>query len=365
MTLINKLFGSKEASIQSYEDFWNWFRENEKAFFKVLNSDHADVEAEFFDRISPKLNELKQGFYLLAGMMNDQTAELIFSAEGEVRNIVFVEEIVSAAPQIDGWKFTALKQPETFDNLEIKMNEYVFNANNIHFCANELEDYPDEIDISIVYDQLTDSNREMVINGAYIFIDNFLGELDSLVSIDNMNIIGRNEATSELIPISKLKSYLVWRQKEFVEKYDGFRHDAENDQYASFEAELPNGKNLIAIMNTTLLDWDSKASHPWLVILTIKYEGENESGMPNSKDYERMNEIEDEIMLQLLDSDGYLNLGRQTADDEREIYFACTDFRLPSKVLYAIQQKYGEAFEIDYEIYKDKYWKWFERFNQR
>ncbi len=56
---------------------------------------------------------------------------------------------------------------------------------------------------------------------------------------------------------------------------------------------------------------------------------------------------------------------RQTAKGEREIYFACKDFRKPSKVFYQIQQNHSDNFEINYTIYKDKYWQTFERFNKK
>ena len=68
-------------------------------------------------------------------------------------------------------------------------------------------------------------------------------------------------------------------------------------------------------------------------------------------------------MQELKDVDGYLNIGRQTANGEREIYFACKDFRKPSKIFFKIQTNYSNSFEIDYDIYKDKYWQSFNRFN--
>jgi hypothetical protein len=66
----------------------------------------------------------------------------------------------------------------------------------------------------------------------------------------------------------------------------------------------------------------------------------------------------------LQDKDGYLNIGRQTANNEREIYFACKDFRKVSKVFYEKQTKYSDKFEIEFDIYKDKYWQTFEKFKQ-
>ena len=126
---------------------------------------------------------------------------------------------------------------------------------------------------------------------------------------------------------------------------------------------MESGNFLIATVNADLLNWDSKASHPWLCVLTIKYDGSKTNGMPGDTDYKTLDVIEDEIMEELKDVEGYLNVGRQTADSEREIYFACKDFRLPSKVFYNVQKKYSDKYEIEFEIYKDKYWRSLERLN--
>ncbi len=193
-------------------------------------------------------------------------------------------------------------------------------------------------------------------------MDNFLGELNSVATIDKVTVIPKDQAEKELIPIAKLKEYLIWREKEFVEKYTGFRYDTEHDIYSSFEAALNNGRPLIAIMNTTLLEWDSKASHPWLLRVEITYDGNNTNGMPDNNTYELLNKFEDEVLLELKDFDGYLNIGRQTADNAREIYFACKDFRKPSKVLNELTKKYTDKLDLTYDIYKDKYWQSFERF---
>jgi Family of unknown function (DUF695) len=97
--------------------------------------------------------------------------------------------------------------------------------------------------------------------------------------------------------------------------------------------------------------------------LIIKYDGSKDNGMPNENDYKLLDKIEAEMMQDLRDINGYLNIGRQTSNGEREVYFACKDFRKPSKVFYTTRQKYCKNFEIEYEIYKDKYWQSFERFS--
>ena len=362
MSFLKNIFGKKDEPIKSYSDFWTWFQHNEKDFFAVVKN-RKGIEKGFFDKLSPKLGELKDGYFYLTGMFDENTVELVLTAEGNTKNIVFVEELVNTAPQINGWKFTSLKPALNIEDVNIKMAGYEFNGKNINFYANELEEYPDEIDITIVHNDLTEENKDQISNGTYIFLDNYLGELDFVNNIDNIKTIGTQQAEKELIPIAKLKDFLTWRQKEFIEKYEGVRYNTENDAYSTLEAELESGAKLFAVVNTDLLNWDSKPSHPWVSVLTLKYDGSNNNGMPNENDYKLLDKIEEEIMEELKDIDGYLNIGRQTSKGEREIYFACKDFRKPSKVFYKTQQSYSENFEIEYDLYKDKYWQSFERFN--
>ena len=159
-----------------------------------------------------------------------------------------------------------------------------------------------------------------------------------------------------------MKSFLIWRQKEFIEKYEGICHETENDQYAIFDGELENGKGIVAVINNDLLEWNSPASHPWILIVSIKYDGSLTKGMPNEDNLPDLEKIENDIMQRLPDVDGFLNLGRQTADGNRDIYWACSDFRKPSKVLHEVSRLYASEYVVSYDIYKDKYWQFFNQF---
>ena len=362
MSFLKKLFGKTDEPIKSYEDFWIWFEKNEKIFFNAVKQ-HRNIEKDFFDKLSLKLNELKDGFFYLTGMYNDNTVELVLTADGAVKNIVFVEELVNSAPKIEGWKFTALKPALDSKDVGIEMAGYKFNTEKLSFYSNEHAEYPDEIDITVVHKDLNEENKKTITSGTFIFLDNYLGELDFVTTIDNLKVIAKEEAQKELISVDKLKAYLTWRQKEFIEKYEGVRRNTENDNYSILEAKLKSGNALIATINTGLLNWDSKASHPWILKVEIKYNGKNNNGMPDTETYKLLDDIESKIAEELKDFEGYLNIGRQTADSVREIYFACKEFRKPSKVLHKIQNDYSNKVEISYDIYIDKYWQSFNRFN--
>jgi hypothetical protein len=180
--------------------------------------------------------------------------------------------------------------------------------------------------------------------------------------IDNITVTGKEGAEKELIPIARLKDFLVWREKEFLEKYEGKRYDTCNDTHSSLEAILSDGQPLVAIMNSTLLNWDSKASHPWIMKIEIQYDGNNNNGMPDDVTYQKMNAFEELINNKLIDADGYLNVGRVTAENTRSIFIACKEFRLPSKTLFNLIATSSAGFEINYSIFKDKYWQTLEKY---
>ncbi|MEX0635667.1 MAG: DUF695 domain-containing protein [Ferruginibacter sp.] len=168
----------------------------------------------------------------------------------------------------------------------------------------------------------------------------------------------------EWIPINKLAAFITWREAEFIEKYEGERRDTEDDNYILLEAMLESGKIIIASINQDALEWDRKASHPWIVDVEVNYKADASTGMPDDVTFDALNDLEDNLQKLLKHEDGYLNIGRQTSNGKRNIYFACREFRKPSTVLYEVQKQTALTFPMQYSIYKDKYWQSFQRFRK-
>lgn len=361
MGFLQNLFSKKEDPINSYADFWNWFVKHEKGFHKTVKSG-TNIPGNFFNKLEPALAQVKSDIYYLTGMYDDDTVDLILTADGAVKNIVFVEELVSAAPPLNGWRFTALK-PELSDTIE--MSGFTFNRESLSFYPNVNPDFPDEIDITIVHSDYSKENEEAITNGVYIFLDNFLGELHFAETVDNLVVAGKKNAEQELIPIEKLKEYLIWRQKEFIEKYEGVRYEPEDDTYSIMEAKLESGFPLIASINTDLMEWDAKASHPWIAVVDIEYDGTDYNGLPKKPINDFLYKIEDEIRAALRQSEGILHIGRQSSKNVRNIYFACKGFRDSSKAIYSVQSRYEGSTKMSYRIFKDKYWQTLDYFRKR
>jgi hypothetical protein len=361
MNFLKNIFGKKELPIKTYQEFWDWFIRNEQIFFNAVK-EGRNVDNDFFKKLSPKLNELKSGIYFLTGMLNDNTADLQLTPDGNIKNIAFIENLVSTAPELENWKFTALKPAADIKNTYIEMAGYRFNDQNISFYSNDNADYPDEIDITVVHSDLNEQNKTEITNGVYIFLDNVIGELNFVTMIDGIKVIGSDDAKSELVPIGKLKDFLTWRQAEFIEKYEQTTPNIADDNFSLLEGTVKNGNAMLATINTGLLHWENKASHPWIVNVEISYDGSKNNGMPDQKTYKLLDALEDEIFADLPETEGYLNVGRQTADGLRVIFIACKDFRKPSLLLDKLKQKFSAAIDINYDIYKDKYWRSFNRF---
>jgi hypothetical protein len=90
--------------------------------------------------------------------------------------------------------------------------------------------------------------------------------------------------------------------------------------------------------------------------VNIKYDGSDNDGLPTSETNNMMDAIEDELGALLPAKDGFIYLGRETYEGNRYIYFACHDFRHPSRVTALIINQYEHQFEIEREICKDMYW---------
>lgn len=339
--------------------FWNWFAEHSKHFHTIVKEQN-DVAKLFVNPVMEQLNKIRSGYYVLVGMVEDDLAELIITADGDVRVIPFIEKLVEEAPSINGWKITALKPPSDLENFAVNFSQGSLSADTLHFIFKEERKYPDLLNIDIVHDDITSLNRGLFEQGIFIYLENYIGELQCLELIDGVAIKSKQEAEGELISMHKLNSFLKWRNKEQVERYDLVKRTTDDDQYTGYETKLESGKSLITTINTNLLHWEHIAAYPWITVIVMKYK-EGNNGMPSKEENNILYEIEEEVNKHLTEDLFCLNVGRQTGEDKREIYYASKDFRVPSLALDKISKVRNE-FTIDYEIYKDKYWQTFDRF---
>lgn len=346
---------------KTYAEFWKWFSDHAQEFYEVIKSGQ-NVEENFINIFAPELDKIESQVFFLVGMEEDKKAELIFTPDGRIQNVFWAEKLVAEAPEIDNWKFRALKPASQNIDFAIKMHDLTFDRENIQFYPILHENYPDKIDLMFVYNAYHEEAHDDILNGIFIFLDNFLGEETMIQSIDKINVKGPQSVTEELIPLEKLKDYIIWREKEFVEKYQDVRHDPSNDEFTGFEGTVEGNKPILSTFNTSILNWEYKASHPWILVIMIHYTPEGEAGFPDAETYKVITAFEDDLELTLPSLSGYIFLGSETVDGLRETFIACREFRLATEAIHNLQVKYKDTLDMNYEFYKDKYWQSFERY---
>lgn len=362
MSFLKKLFApAREPIITDYASFWQWFSYNREEFYSILKS-RFDVDNQLISRIVPALHQLNTGFFCVCALEKDGYAELVISADGNIKNFVFVEDFIANAPEIPGWRFTALKPAAGLESFSTSMKGYSFNRDKISFYPKNDPAHPDEISLVFVHKDYSKENAEQIENGTFVFLENALGELNLATMIDEIEI-GGEEKSDHMIPLEKLLPYLKWRESEFIEKYRGGRYNTERDRYATFSGQDSKGRSSIGLMNTDLLQWDAKGSHPWMMTITINYSRNETNGMPDKKTFQKMDQFEKELCDLLPDENGYLNIGRQTYNGIRTIYFACSEFRYASRVARLMTYEYRHDIDADYHICRDKYWITVEKFS--
>ena len=341
------------------EDFWSWFVDHADRFFETIQS-QENISRDFIDVVSIKLNRLRNGFFILTGMYDDDTAELIITADGNVVVIPFIEELVAAAPNIPNWKFTALKPATDREDFEVGFSQASLSADNLFFIYNAHSEYPDLIDIDVVHADITDYTKRLFTQGIFIFLENYIGEMECIDLIDSIDIKAMNKTKGDLIPMSKLSSFLKWRHKELIEKYDQVIHIADLDTYTGYESKTKEGETVIASINTKLLNWDHIAAYPWVTVLTLSYDNVS-NGMPSDDDYQLLDTFEERVNRLMAKSQYCLNIGRETGEDKRKILYATKDFRQTVKVMDEVMNS-DSLYRITYDVFKDKYWRSLDRF---
>lgn len=346
-----------------YIAFWTWFASKETAFRDAVQT-REGIEERMFNPVAAQLNPIYPGILLLCGLHPDGDVELIFTADGAVRSIPFIEALIQAAPGLRGWRFTALKPPVPFPGFSIEMGGYSFSDTNIWFFPVSSQTEPDLIDITLVYADYNAEDHDLILNGCCILLDNYLGELSFNTQVDMLQVTGSCGDQPELIALGKLQDYLRWREKEFVERYDGVKYDNASDAYAVMEARTAEDLPVVALVNSTLLGWDGHASHPWILELRITYDTAERNGMPDERASAALDALGSRLLDALPETGGYLQMVRETGGNIRTLYYACREFRTPSVVSHQLSVMPPAGLTVRYEIYKDKYWRSFDRYRR-
>lgn len=201
--------------MDSVSQFWNWFKDNNKAY-TFLNSVDEETKEKLLDDFLKQLHKYCDSIYFEIGGYPDEDQELIITAEGDERYFDKIETLVNAAPKIDGWTFIAFKPPMP-DNFKSKWDDLELNSEDMWFLPLS-NDKTQELGIRVCF------NKQDLIKGnktltplLYKMLDTILGEKSFALDIQYVetDLLPDYPEEEGLYPILELPEYIEWHKSQW------------------------------------------------------------------------------------------------------------------------------------------------------
>lgn len=349
-----EIASGKEKESHTPASFWQWFSANQHRFLQ-LEEMEVDQAHEKVNEVVEELKKYDSWFKALMGKYDDTTSELIITADGDIALFVKVEEFVKAAPNLPGWRFTAHKPPQGFDEISVEMYGKIFDDQSVKFYPVIDPAYPDLVSVVFTHSDYNEEEAEDFQTAGTIYVQNAMGELNTAIQLDSYDIGPEPAEKSELIPVTKLNDYLTWRQKEFVEKYDATTIDFPEINYTTIEGEDEDGNIMMAIAVSSFEDWTYKPVYCWWVGVLMEFEG-TENGLPDEPTFKLLHDTEDRITNLLCAHPETIYVASKTFKGTRMANFYARDYKTPSYLLIPFCEQYDGKLKLSFFIEKDKYW---------
>jgi hypothetical protein len=194
--------------------FWNWFKDNNKAY-TFLNSVDEEAKEKLLNDFLEQLHKYCDNIYFEIGGYPDEDQELIITAEGDKNYFDQVEELVNAAPKIEGWRFIAFKPPMPH-NFKSKWDDLELNTEDMWFLPLS-NDKTQELGIRVCFNnQDLIQDNETLTPLLYKMLDTIVGEKSFALDIHyvDTDLLPDNPEEEGLYPILELPKYIEWHKSQ-------------------------------------------------------------------------------------------------------------------------------------------------------
>lgn len=195
------------------QQFWNWFKDNNKAYL-FLDSVDEDVKEKLIDNFEAELHKYCDKIFFEIGGLPNEDQEIIITAEGNKDYFDKVEQLINAAPKIDHWNFIAFKPsiPGQFkskwDDLELDTKDMWFlPLNNNKSSDLGIRIYLKNHDLIKDNETLTPLLHKM--------LDTIVGEKTFALDIAYVDTEQQPDDPKgkDMYPILELPAYIKWHKK--------------------------------------------------------------------------------------------------------------------------------------------------------
>jgi hypothetical protein len=188
-------------------EFWSWFVNQRHRLVRLRDT----PDEPLLDEITAELHRFCDQLWFEIGGHPEGPIEFIVSAEGDVRYFDRVTELVSNAPEIDGWQVVAFKPPQGFDFVT-RFEGMEFDPADCWFLPLTSSKDPARIALRVGLPGFDPARSAVIESGLYIVVETGLGELltsHRIAFLEACELPDEPEAEG-FIRLNELGEYVVW-----------------------------------------------------------------------------------------------------------------------------------------------------------
>jgi hypothetical protein len=192
--------------------FWNWFLENKDSFANGI------APEELRTGLTDVLHAYNENLSFEISPADDGKQQLVISAAGDRDEFASVGRLTGTAPQIDGWRVIAFKPAKGFTD-PIEHKGITLDPAQMWFLPLSNETKPDALGLRIAIPGLTEEQIRDATDGAWIVVDNGLGEKTSGDEIQHIEVVPLPEDPKKLgyVVLNEIEPFISWRREHKCE----------------------------------------------------------------------------------------------------------------------------------------------------
>ena len=194
------------AKTEMIAEFWTWFDSYQGGIDKATpwRDEHLDDILERISKIAPELA-------VELGVREDGVKEMTISPDGVREKFPIVEQIVSQAPPMEGWKVIGFRQPIGAD-FSLRCGDLELMPSELYFLPLEQNG---ALDIIVYGAGFDDQDQDMLGYHGLIMIDSLVGEYDCVTQIRHYDFqeLPDERDREGLLPLSQLPSFINARKQ--------------------------------------------------------------------------------------------------------------------------------------------------------
>ncbi len=190
-------------------NFWIWFEKNNQNYL-FLNDVTEEEKDRLMDQLLMELHKYCDELYFeIGGHPEDETVDLVITAEGIIEHFPKVEQLIDLAPDLKDWRFIKFRPPHG-SGFSTEYRGKNFKPDKIIFIPLNNKTDPSVVGIKVCYPDFSEDENDIFINGTYIMLDTLIGEKSTALNIDYLEVVmtPKDIADYNFLHLNDLEEYI-------------------------------------------------------------------------------------------------------------------------------------------------------------